>query len=446
MVTASLNVMALGGIYDHLAGGFHRYSTDRNWMVPHFEKMLYDNALLANVYLSAYQKTQDAFYSRISKEILDWIFDEMMRPNGGFYSAQDADINGEEGTFYVWDYEEVYEILGNRLGNVVVEYYGISTDGNFNGKNILFCRKRLEELSPKSIEDIKEAKKILLKERRKRKRPHLDDKILTSWNALSISSMALGYQVLKEKRFLNAAESSAKLILEKLWKKNKLYRYFRNGRSQTTGFLEDYAFLVSALIDLYETTFNLDYLKNGLEINQSMIDIFYDKDHGGFFNTEKNSELPARVKTIDDGVIPSGNSITISNLIKLSELTGKMEYRKIAETTITQFKDRLEAHPAAYTALLNSMDLLMRGIKEIVVAPKNDKEEREIIDQIWSYYIPNKVVALSKLDKSELQEVLPLVRERNPIDGKTTVYVCENNVCKKPITDFKELNNFLRNQ
>jgi len=415
-------------------------------MVPHFEKMLYDNALLAYVYLNTYQKIRDAFYSRISKEILDWILDEMMRPKGGFYSAQDADVNGEEGTYYAWDYKEIYEILGKRLGDVAAEYYGISVIGNFNSRNILFCGKRQEELSPKSIEDIMKAKKILLKERRKRKRPHLDDKILTSWNALTISSMALGYQVLKEKKFLNAAESSARLILNELWNKNKLYRYFRNGRSQTVGFLEDYAFLVSALIDLYETTFNLEYLKIGLEINQSMIDVFLDKEHGGFYKTEKDSELPARVKTIDDGVIPSGNSIAVSNLIKLSELTGKMEYRKIAETTITQFKDRLESHPAAFTSMLNSIDLLMSGVKEIVIAPKDNREEKEFIDQIWSYYIPNKVVALSRLDNSELQEIIPFVKGRKPIDGATTVYVCENNVCKKPITDLKELKNLLRYQ
>lgn len=452
MVEKTLGEMAKGGMFDQIGGGFHRYSTDVRWLAPHFEKMLYDNALLSKTYLEAYQLTRKESYTRIVREIFDYILRDMTHSEGGFYSAEDADSEGEEGLFYLFRPEEIKALLGEKDGGIFCDYYDVTPGGNFEGgRSILHIRRPLEEFAKEKGISLGEVKGVLergreklLEVRSKRIRPHRDDKILTAWNGLMISSMAYGYQVIEEEKYLEAARASAEFILKNLVKKGRLLRTYREGEAKLPGYLEDYAFFVMALIDLYETTFDPAYLKEALRFNEEMVRLFWDEKGSGFFFTGDDGEvLLGRSKDAYDGAIPSGNSIAVLNLLRLSELTGRGNLKGLAEKTMKTFP--LGQSPTAFPVLLCGLDFFLDTPKEIVIAGKPDAQDTRILLRgIHNHFIPNKVIALAIPGNGKTLELIPMLEERTLLDGKATVYVCENYTCKLPTTEVSVMKNLLR--
>ncbi|HGJ66292.1 TPA: thioredoxin domain-containing protein [bacterium] len=438
----SLKKMAYGGIYDHIGGGFHRYSVDERWLVPHFEKMLYDNALLSNIYLEAYQITKDDFYRKIATETLDYVIREMYNPSGGFYSAQDADSEGKEGKYYVWSLDEVWDILGENT-RLFAEYYGMTGQGNFeHGTNILHI---VNEYQANSIID--ECRQKLFNEREKRIKPEIDDKILTSWNALMISSMAFGYQVLKKEAYLDSAIKTADLILSKLSRDGILLRTYRNGISKYNAYAEDYAFFINALIDLYETTFDMKWLSEAIKINNVFIMEFWDENNGGFYYTGKSHEsLIVRSKPAYDSVIPSANSVSAMNFLRLARFSGDLSLSKKAETIFKVFFDQLERSPFGFPRMICALDFYFGNTKEIViVSDKASPKVDEALNIIHNQYIPNKVLVFCDPNEvpADIEKLLPLLEDRIKLDNKIQIYVCENNLCKSPISDIDDLKKVL---
>ena len=461
MVDKTLQKMRLGGIYDQVGYGFHRYSTDPNWLVPHFEKMLYDQALLAIAYTEAYQATKNVLYQQTAKEILEYVSRDMRSPKGGFYSAEDADSEGEEGKFYLWTVDEVRDILKDDA-NLFIDIFNCEADGNWIdpmhggkiGTNILHLQTTLEEyclnygLNTESIEiKIALAQKQLLEVREKRIHPHKDDKILTDWNALMISAFSKAAQVFAEKKYIAIAESTFKFILEKLTAKDdRLLHRYRNGSADIAGNLDDYAFFISALLDLYETTFSVEYLSKALEFNTDLINYFWDDKDGAFFFTASDSEkLLVRQKEIYDGAIPSGNSIALMNLIRLHRFTRNNEYEDKASQMIKTFSQTIKTSPSAYTQFLSGLDFYLGPSREIVLVGDDEQEIKEYIDIINETYIPQKVTICKKGgDRDLLSKVAEFTELYSMIDGRTTVYLCENFNCKLPITSHEDLRKGLK--
>jgi len=450
MAELTLQKMATGGMYDQLGGGFHRYSTDERWLVPHFEKMLYDNALLSKVYLEAYQITHNDFYQRIAKETLDYVLREMYQPQGGFYSTQDADTEGEEGKFFAWTKGEVTEILGETDGKIICTFYDITEGGNFEGKNVLNIPNPPEAIAKMLAIDIDEFESLVQKSReklflarQKRIHPGLDDKLITSWNGLMISSFSLGYNITNDKRYREAAEKSARFILSNLRTDGLLKRTYRNGESKINAYLEDHAFLIAALIDLYEATFDIHWLAEAVSLNDSMIDRFWDEENGGCFNTDdEDASLITRVKNAYDGAIPSGTSVACMNLLRLAKLTGDTELHQKAETIFQLYGEGLRTTPAGYFQMLCSLDFYLGQPKEIaIVGKEGSSETQQFLSTIHRHFVPNKVLALlePERDKDETEQLIPLLKDKSMLDGKTTVYICQDYVCKAPTTDVKEL-------
>lgn len=371
MVEKTLEKMSEGGIYDHLGGGFHRYSVDQQWFVPHFEKMLYDNALLSQLYFETYQATRKEKYRRIGEEILFYVLREMSHPEGGFYSAQDADSEGEEGKFYLWTREEIKNILGEEREKLFSTYYGVTSRGNFErGKNILHIATSIEKiskefkLSPSELKGIlKEAKKILFAEREGRIRPYRDEKIITSWNGLMISGLVYGFIATEDKIYLQAAQKAAQFILERMLKGTDLMRLFYHGRVQGEGFSEDYAFFIQALLDLYEATMEREYLIKAYELNEVMINRFWDNENGGFFFTEREIfPMLGRSKNPYDQVIPSSNSVAVMNLLRLGSLKKDDSMKKKAEEILRLFYDFLLESPLGFSHLLSSFLFFLQSV------------------------------------------------------------------------------------
>ena len=453
MVEVTLEKMACGGMYDQLGGGFHRYSVDARWLVPHFEKMLYDNALLTVTYLEAYQATGKAFYRQIAVETLDYVLREMYNTEvGGFYSTQDADSEGVEGKFFVWTLDEVEALLGKEKAEIYCEYYDITEPGNFEGKNILhvqtppdlFARKLRMDLQ--ALETIlAEGKEKLFEVREKRIKPGLDDKILTSWNGLMIRSMAMGYQILGDERYREAAEKSANFVLTQLSQDNgRLLRTHRAGKSHLNAYLEDYAYFIASLIDFYEATFDVRWLKQAERLNQIMIEQFWDDANGGFFFTSKDHEsLITRSKSGYDGATPAGASMAVHSLLRLDKLLAQSDLREKAEITLDIYYHQIESAPSGSAQLLCELDFLLSTPKELVIAgQREDKETKAALRTIHSRFIPNKIMALLDPRAENLQETeafIPLLEGKKQINDKTTIYVCENYTCKAPTTDLAEL-------
>jgi uncharacterized protein YyaL (SSP411 family) len=443
MVTKTLYAMARGGIFDQLGGGFHRYSTDNRWLVPHFEKMLYDNALLARIYLEAYQATGDTFFAQIATETLDWVLREMTDSNGGFYSAVDADSGGIEGAFYVWSPTEIKSVLGEADGEVLCRYYGVTPQGNFEGeKSVLHVANPTEEVNKDTADSINQSKQKLLEVRNRRIRPAIDDKIITGWNGLMISAFALGYQVLRDRRFLEAATSATQFILDILMKDGQLFRRYRAGEASIPGTLEDYACLIAALLDLYEASFDSKWLREAFQLNDSMTAMFWDKANGGFFfNRFGETELPASIKEAYDGPIPSGNSIAAQNLLRLAALTDNEELRIRAKDIFITFGEQLEQSPLEHTQLLCALDFYLSSPTQVVIASHKIEEAQAFTAEIDSYFLPNKVIVFigSGVTDDKLSGMIPLIKEKVAIQGNPTVYICENYTCKAPITDLEDL-------
>ncbi len=436
MVEKTLTAMAKGGIYDHIGGGFHRYSTDAQWLVPHFEKMLYDQALLSRVYIEAYQITKNQSYAQTAREIFDYVLRDMISPEGGFYSAEDADSEGKEGAFYVWDTNEIEAVLGKEQAEVFNAYYGVTHDGNFEeGKTILNIQGTT---APEKI-----AKEAIFQARQKRIRPGRDDKVITAWNGLMISALAYGGAVLDEQKYISAAERCADFILSKLRKNGRLMRYYRNGSVSQKAFLDDYAYLAVGLLDLYEATFDAKWLNEAIRLAEQIIELFTDTENGAFFLTGKDAEiLISRTKPATDEVIPSANSIAAFVLLKLGLLTNNEQFTKQGEMVFEAFSQQLKQYPQYCSSMLSSISFQLGPNKEIVITGNPEAlDTKEMLNVIRSRFLPNAVVLLHQSGDAgkPIEVLMPFIKNQSPFDGKATAYICENYSCKQPVTDPEKL-------
>ena len=455
MATGTLQRMAAGGIYDHVGGGFHRYSVDRKWLVPHFEKMLYDNALLAVNYLDAYQVTRVALYERVATETLDYVLRDMTDAEGGFHSSEDADSEGEEGIFYTWSREQVVDVLGENAGADFAEYYGITAGGNFEGKNILYLPRSADEQAARRKSDestlyrkMAASRKRLRIARDSRIRPGKDDKVLASWNGLMISAFARGYQVLGHERYRKAAERAGQFIEREMFVDGKLRHTYRLGRSSIDGYLDDYANIANACVDLYETTFDTKWIRLAERLVAIMGDQFWDDEGGGYFFTSPDrTDLIIRSKPLHDSSVPSGNAVAARALLRLWKLTGRTEYYDRARTTIGLVLPTLRRSPGAGTHMLCALDFMQGAGREIAIVGRPGSEDtRRMLRAVRLVYGPNDVVALldpQGKDNERLRDRLALLRDKQMIDNRATAYICENFSCRKPMTDPAEVGRFL---
>jgi len=442
LVEVTLDKMSQGGIYDQVGGGFARYSTDDEWLVPHFEKMLYDNALLSRTYLEAYQVTGNEEYARVARETFSYLFRDMTDANGGFYSAEDADIEGEEGKFYVWTPSELKRILGDEDGLAFCKLYNASEAGNFEGQNILHLKDPLPESLKalgQEVEWWEAAKSKILAERSKRVRPHLDDKILTAWNSLMISSLCYGFQILGEAQYLKAAEKASDFIDKNLFKNGRLLASYRQGPSEIQGYIDDYSFYQAAQLDLYESTFQPAYLEKAVELEKEMARLFWDEKNGGYFFTGSDQKdahrLLARTKDSHDGVIPSGNSLSALSLYRLAEFTGDQRYRNRADEILKAFSVLLSQGAVNFPQMLQAFQYDFYGPAEIfVVGPRQDSQA--LLALLWKTFLPQKVLVFSEESQlKELARFIPWVEDRKCQGNKPTVYICRNYQCQLPTTE-----------
>jgi len=456
-VSLSLRKMASGGIYDQLGGGFHRYSVDAEWLIPHFEKMLYDNALLMRTYTEAYQLTQDPLYHRIVEESAEYLLREMVRPGGGFYATQDADSEGEEGKFFAWSRQEIVDLLGAEKGKLFCRYYGVEEGGNFeHGRSVLHTPVAVESLSANLSVDpnyyrslLREGKSLLFSEREKRVKPFRDEKIMTDWNGLMIGSMATAYRVFGHRAWLAAAEGAMSFLLSDLYKDGRLLHVYKDGVAKLNGYLDDYAFVVGALLDLYEASFDLRWFERALELHDTMDGQFWDTDRGAYFFTgEAHERLIVRSKNPYDNAIPSGNAVAVHNLLRLAAFTGKAAYREKAEQTLRVFGDFMESAPNGFGHLLCGLSWYLSNPLEIaVVGSPQDEGTQALLPKIDGRFLPHKVVALYDPVSGDPRTpaTIPLLANRPQIDGKPTAYVCRNFVCQRPVTTAEELATLLGN-
>jgi uncharacterized protein YyaL (SSP411 family) len=455
MVEATLDAMVKGGIYDHLGGGFHRYATDLRWLVPHFEKMLYDQALISSVYVQAYQVTGREDYARVARETFDYVLRDMKDPEGGFYSAEDADSEGKEGLFYVWEPEETQKILGVKNAEIFNACYGVTEKGNFEeGKSILNITQSTDVLAKQFKKDreyiesvLAQARSELLAHRSKRIRPHRDDKIITGWNGLMFSALAYGGAALGEKKYTSAAEKAAEFVLTTLRHNGRLMRYYSDGRVIQPGFLDDYAFVIMALLELYEATFDARWLAEAIDLAQQMIKLFSDRDSGGFYLTGSDTEsLIVRTKPGYDGAVPSGNSVAALVLLKLGLLTSGTRFTESAEEVLNSFSRQIRQSPASLGEMLGALDFSIGPTSEIVIAAE---PHRRVTDMMLHFvqrrYLPNTVVLFHPTGKAgeAIEKIAPFVKWQTAIDNKPTAYVCQNYVCKQPVTEIDILEQLL---
>ena len=448
MATLALGKMAWGGIYDQLGGGFHRYATDERWLVPHFEKMLYDNAQLARLYFWTSQATGQDFYREIGEETLEYVIREMTDPEGGFYSTQDADSEGREGKFFVWTPREIKAVLGEEDGALFCRYYGVTNAGNFEGENILHIAQPIELLAKETgtrkealSRLLKEAKQKLFLEREKRVKPFRDEKILTSWNGLMIGAFVEGYRVTRNPRYLSAAQRAAEFILTRLYQEGRLLRTYTDGVGKLNAYLDDYAYLIDALLDLHEATFDLKYLDPAKRLAERLIDQFWDEAQGGFFFTSKDHEpLIARYKSSADQSIPSGAAVAAHGLLRLFYFTGEPAYFEKGEKTLRFFSEAMEENVFATGSLIAAADFYLRKPKEIVVIGKpNSAETEALLSRIHRLYLPNKVLFAADPDRTDGAPLPDAVKGKKAVDGKPTVYVCRNFTCTPPLTDWEAI-------
>jgi uncharacterized protein YyaL (SSP411 family) len=452
MVEKTLEAMRRGGIFDQIGFGFHRYSVDAKWLVPHFEKMLYDQALLAMAYTEGYQATGKVKFARVAREIFTYVLRDMTAPEGAFYSAQDADSEGKEGLFYVWTPREVKERIGDELGDLFCRFYDITEAGNFEeGRSIPHMRMPLKAFAErggmhlKKLEAVLEdARDRLFDVRKKRVHPLKDDKILTSWNGLMIAALAKGYQVFADPKYADAAQRAVGFVLKGLRTADgRLLRRYRQGDAAYPGYLDDYAFLVWGLIELYEATFEVSCLEEAITLNKAMIDIFWDQQGDGLYFTGKGNEpLIARSKEIYDGALPSGNSVAALNFLRLSRLTGNVDLEQRAAQLIRAFAGQVTDQPMAYTQLLIALDFMVGPSQEIVIAGDPALEiTRSMINAIRRRFLPNKVVLLRPdgVEGKRLATLSPFVEAMLSEDHQPTVYICEQYACQAPIKDVGQL-------
>ena len=422
--------MAAGGIYDQIGGGFARYAVDSDWLVPHFEKMLYDNALLARAYLHGWQVLGHERYRRVCIETLDWALREMRGPEGGFYSALDADSEGEEGRFYTWTPEEIRDLLGEDSEEVIA-FYGATSAGNFEGRNILHLAAGDDATAPDGLE---RARETLYEARSKRIWPGLDDKRITSWNALMISALAEAGAVLGRDDYLQAARTCAGFLIEQVRDgEGRLLRTYKDAEARINAYLEDHAFLLEALLTLYESTFEVRWFDAARELAETMIARFADPERGGFFTTSEDHEaLIARRKELGDHPIPSGNSSAALGLLRLAALTGEHGYEEQAVGVLRLLQQAAVRHPDAFGHLLQALDFYLSPVREVALV---GQQLGELAAVVRSKYRPHLVLA----GGSEGTDQPELMQSRTTVEGRPAAYVCENFTCRMPVTDPEKL-------
>lgn len=440
MVEVTLNNMASGGIYDHLRGGFHRYSTDTYWLVPHFEKMLYDNALLIRLYLHAYQVTGNNTYRVVVEETLDYVIAEMTDKSGGFFSSQDADTEGEEGKYFVWRPEEIEDLLGKEQGSLFNKYFNVDIDGNFEGMSILNVTMSKsdfmfsEGLEKSEFENlISQSKSLLLESRATRTSPGIDDKILTSWNSLMIGAFAEAGSILGRSDYVSIAERGADYILKTLVTEDRLLRTSRNGQAKLQGYLEDYSFLVNSLILLHEATLSQKWLNAAIKFTENMINLFWDKKNKQFYDTGIDHEsLIIRPINFQDNAIPSGAAIAADVLLKMAVITGRKEFEQYGKDTLKSSVPMLNQYPLGAGHWLCVLDFYLDKTKEIVVLGKSKScDTKELVAEVFRHYIPNRVFVGNDVEDETVSN-LPILQRKNLVNGKATAFVCEDYVCSLP--------------
>jgi hypothetical protein len=455
MVDTTLEAMRRGGIHDHLGFGFHRYSTDFKWLVPHFEKMLYDQAMLAMGYTEAFQATGKKEYEETARDIFAYVLRDMMHQKGGFYSAEDADSEGVEGKFYVWTLDEAQQVLAPEEAVLIVKAFNIREDGNFKeeatgrqgGHNILHLTKSVKQLAAdlKMSEEALDQRLAAIRQklfahREQRVHPHKDDKILTDWNGLMITALARGAQVFDESTYLSAARRTVDFILNRMRTSDgRLLHRYRDGHAGIPAHINDYSFLIWGLIELYEATFDVRYLETALELNEDFIEHFWDHDDGGFFFTADDGEkLLVRQKEIYDGAIPSGNSVAMLNLLRLGRITARADLEQRAGTIGRVFSQSIKESPAAHTQLMAAVDFGIGPSYEVVIVGNSRaKDTKEMVRAVRRHFIPNKVVLLRATEKKlpGIERVAEFTKHQPSIDNKATAYVCLNYACKAPTTE-----------
>ncbi|HIN37406.1 MAG TPA: thioredoxin domain-containing protein [Dehalococcoidia bacterium] len=446
MVDLTLEKMAMGGIYDQIAGGFARYSTDTYWLVPHFEKMLYDNALLARLYLHAHQATARGMYRRIAEETLDYIMREMTGPEGGFYSATDADSEGEEGKFFVWSPAEIETVLGDESG-IFSGFFGVTKSGNFEGKNILNISQKASEYSQRQgislerlIDVVQRGKLALWAEREKRVHPLLDDKVLASWNGMMLRSFAEAGAALERQDYLDAAVRNANFLLETMRPEGKLLRTYRAGQAKLPGYLEDYSFVADGLLALYEATFDQRWLDESISLADRMIELFWDDAVGGFYDTSaEHDQLVVRPRDVLDNAQPCGGSVATDVLLKLAVITGNEDYRVKAATPLRTLRELMGRAPAGTGHWIATLDFYVSSPKEVVIiGPRDDSATIALMQIVNGGFFPNKVLVGADSADDAGKYGLPLLEARGMVDGKPTAYVCQNYACQLPVTTPEE--------
>ncbi len=454
MAMNTLTMMAAGGIYDHVGGGFHRYATDAAWRVPHFEKMLYDNALLAIAYLDGYQVTGHHMFAQTAKEILKYVTGEMTSPEGAFYAATDADSmtpsgEREEGWFFTWTAAELEDVLGSERARAVKAYYSVGDIPNFENRHILHAPKPMKEVAHQLTLSENELKKILdasktrlYKKRHRRPAPLRDEKILTSWNGLMISAFARAGFIFDNAEYVAAAESAARFILGKMTRNGRLFRSYKDGRMRHNAYLEDYAFFITGLLDLFESTGDPAWLKHAMGLDEVLGEHYEDRANGGFFMTSDDHEsLIAREKPFQDGALPSGNSYAVSNLLRLYGLTTDDAYRKRAENALKSFSTVLTKNPSAMAEMLLAVETYLDVPFEIViVSPKHQPNGAQpFLDLLRKRFIPNRtfITIFDGEPNDALSRLIPWLNGKSAIDGKATAFICKKRVCNRPVSNLE---------
>ena len=456
MLTKTLDSMAKGGIYDHLGFGFHRYSVDKSWLVPHFEKMLYDQALIAMVYTEAFQATKKSNYKKIAEEVLTYVIRDMKSSEGGFYSAEDADSEGVEGKFYLWTKEEIENILGKEDTKFASTVFDVKENGNFSddyahnsNKNILHLKYSFDELhdilgmDPDKIRGkIEDIRLKLYNEREKRIHPHKDDKILTDWNGLMIASLAQAGQIFKNGEYLEAAKDAADFIIKKMCNNNRLMHRYRDGDADINGNLDDYSFLIWGLLELYSAIFDTKYLKTAMELNKTLIEHFWDNSNSGFyFTSDDTKKVLIREKKTFDSATPSGNSVEMLNLIRIARLTENPELESLAVRMEKTFSENIIRSLTGHTQFVNAFDYKIGPSYEMVIVGKpTDTDTIKMLNSLNEHYIPNMVLILKDPENpGDLDKISKSLKFKNNINGKTTAYICSSGSCKKPTNDVVEM-------
>ena len=459
MVEKTLQEMRKGGIFDQVGYGFHRYSTDKKWLVPHFEKMLYDNALLAIAYTEAYQATKNKEYEKTAEQIFEYILRDMTTPEGAFFSAEDADSEGEEGKFYTWTFEELNSILEPAEIKLSELVYNVKSNGNFldestgksTGKNILHLTQELENIAEDlniSIKDLRNKIEIvrekLFKSRESRIRPHLDDKILADWNSLMIAALAKGAYVFGKEKYKKAAQNAMKFILENfIDDKGILLHRYRDGYAEIKGFVDDYSFLIWALIELYEATLDIKYLTNAIDWSEKQIESFWDKEIGGFYFTNEVSEdLITRQKEIYDGALPSGNSVAMLNLLRLFQITGDSKYEVKADEISRVFAESVKINPSAHSYLMIAVDFAVGPTFSVIISgDSGEMDTIKMLNSIRNEFLPNKTL-LHRATEQDPPSIDKFARYAEFFDkylNKATAYVCVNKTCKPPTNEIEKM-------